>query len=51
MAASQIAARWLDVHEDVVTYLEMKWMPDLMTTMARVKEYILDFGMEKVILR
>ena len=48
-AAAQITARWLQGRKDVVTCLEMKWVPDLKTCMVRTEEYILDFGMGKVI--
>ena len=46
---AQIAIRWLDAHNDDVTSLEMKWISDLNTCMTRVREYIRDFGTEKVI--
>jgi len=48
-AALLLAASWLSGHEDVVTSMAMKWVPDLKTCMNRVKHHILDFGTEKVI--
>lgn len=47
--AAQITTRWLEGHKDNVTILELKWIPDLNVCINRIKEYIFDFGLEKVV--